>query len=101
MFILGNLLQAVAFILKSFLGVYFWVLVIRIVMSWVNADPYNPIVRFFSSITDPVFYHVRRLLPFSTVVGMVDLTPLLLMLFVQFLQVFLVQTLVDLSLALQ
>ena len=101
MFILGNLLQAVASILGSLLWLYFWILVIRIVLSWVNADPYNPIVRFLCSVTDPVLYALRRLLPFPTVIGAIDLTPLLLMLFIQFLQIFLVQSLVDLSLALR
>ena len=101
MFILGNLLQAVASILGSLLWLYFWILVIRIVLSWVNADPDNPIVRFLSSVTDPVLYSLRRLLPFPTTIGYVDLTPLLLMLFIQFLQIFLVQSLVDLSLALR
>lgn len=101
MFVFGNLLQAVASILGSLLSVYFWVLLIRVVLSWVNADPYNPIVRFLSSVTDPVFYYLRRILPFPTTIGSLDLTPLLLMLFVQFLQIFLVQSLFDLSLALR
>lgn len=97
MFILGNLLQAVTFILNSLLTLYFWVLVIRVVMSWVNADPYNPIVRFFASVTDPALYAVRRLLPFPTVVGMVDLTPLLLLLLIQFLQIFVIGSLSDVA----
>lgn len=101
MFVFGNLLHAVASILGSLLSVYFWVLLIRVVLSWVNADPYNPIVRFLSSVTDPVFYYCRRILPFPTTIGSLDLTPLLVMLFVQFLQIFLVQSLFDLSLALR
>ena len=101
MFILGNLLQAVTLILNSLLTLYFWVLVIRVVMSWVNADPYNQIVRFFASVTDPVLYAVRRWLPFPTVVGMVDLTPLLLLLFIQFLQIFVIGSLSDMALRLR
>lgn len=101
MFILGNLLQAVTLILNSLLTLYFWVLVIRVVMSWVNADPYNQIVRFFASVTDPVLYAVRRRLPFPTVVGMVDLTPLLLLLFIQFLQIFVIGSLSDVALRLR
>ena len=101
MFILGNLLQAVTLILNSLLTLYFWVLVIRVVMSWVNADPYNPIVRFFASVTDPVLYAVRRWLPFPTVIGMVDLTPLLLLLFIQFLQIFVIGSLSDVALRLR
>ena len=101
MFILGNLLQAVTLILNSLLTLYFWVLVIRVVMSWVNADPYNQIVRFFASVTDPVLYAVRRWLPFPTVIGMVDLTPLLLLLFIQFLQIFVIGSLSDVALRLR
>lgn len=101
MFILGNLLHAVTSILGSLLSLYFWVLVIRVIMSWVNADPYNPIVRFFASVTDPVLYAVRRWLPFPTVVGMVDLTPLLLLLFIQFLQIFAVRSLADVAMLLR
>ncbi len=101
MFILGNLLHAVTSILDSLLSLYFWVLVIRVIMSWVNADPYNPIVRFFASVTDPVLYAVRRWLPFPTVVGMVDLTPLLLLLFIQFLRIFAVRSLDDVAMLLR
>ena len=60
MFILANLLIAVAQVLAFILGVYKWIIIARVFISWVNPDPYNPIVRFLHSATEPVLYRVRR-----------------------------------------
>lgn len=96
-----HLLQAIAYVISSVLTLYLWILIARIVISWVNADPYNPIVQFLHSVTDPVLDALRRVMPFSTTVGHIDLTPLLLMLVIQFLKIFLVGNLYDLSLVWQ
>ena len=60
MFIFGNLFQAVEFILDTVLTLYMWIIIISALLSWVNPDPYNPIVRFLYSVTDPVLRPVRR-----------------------------------------
>ncbi len=96
-----HLLQAIAYVISSVLTLYLWILIARIVISWVNADPYNPIVQFLLSVTDPVLDALRRVMPFPTTVGYIDLTPLLLMLIIQFLKIFLVGNLYDLSLVWQ
>ncbi len=97
MFVFGNLLYGVAAILGSVLTIYFWILLARVVISWVNADPYNPIVRFLCAATDPALYWVRRWLPFSSSIGMIDLTPLILALLLQLLQYVLVRSLYQLA----
>ncbi len=61
MFIIANLLKAVAFVLDSLLSIYFWIVIISALLSWVRPDPYNPIVRFLYSITEPVFLQSQKM----------------------------------------
>lgn len=99
MFILGNLLQATAQILNIILQLYMWIIIIRALLSWVNPDPYNPIVQFLYSITEPVLYRVRQLIPMSGI-G-IDFAPIIVLLAIVFLQSFVVQSLGALALRLQ
>jgi YggT family protein len=96
MFVFANLIEAIATILGMALQLYFWILIARVVISWVNADPYNPIVRAIVSITEPVLYRIRRTLP--VYVGGIDFSPIVVMLGIQFLQIFLVRSLHQLAL---
>ena len=93
MFILANLLNAVAYILNSILTIYMYVIIARAIISWVNPDPYNPIVNFLYRATEPVLRRVRRMLP---EMGGLDLSPLIILLIIFFLQKFLVTTLFEL-----
>jgi YggT family protein len=95
MFAFRNLLEAVAYILNLALTIYMWVIIARALLSWVNPDPYNPIVRFLYNITEPLLYWVRRRVPL--IFGGLDLSPLLILLAIVFLQRFLVTTLWDLA----
>ena len=95
MFVLGNLLVALATIIGLVLNLYMWIIIARAVISWVNPDPYNPIVRFLYSITDPVLLTIRRRLPLSF--GGIDFSPVLVILAIIFLQRFLVSSLHDLA----
>ena len=99
MFILGNLLQATAQVLNVILQLYMWVIIIRALLSWVNPDPYNPIVQFLNSITEPVLYRVRQLIP-MTGLG-IDFSPIIVLLAITFLQGFLVESLAALGARLQ
>jgi YggT family protein len=72
-----------------------WIIIGRAVISWVNPDPYNPIVRFLHSVTEPVLYPIRRWLPIN--LGGIDFSPILVILAIIFLQSFLVQSLADLA----
>ena len=83
MFVLGNLLAAVAKILDIALTLYMWIIIGRAVISWVNPDPYNPIVRFLNSSTEPVLYQIRRRIPLHF--GGFDFTPILVILAIVFL----------------
>ncbi|MDR2861157.1 MAG: YggT family protein [Syntrophobacterales bacterium] len=99
MFVLGNMVAALATILHYSLTVYMWIVIIRCLLSWVNPDPYNPIVVFLYRITDPVLSFVRRKLPF-TAVGAFDLSPIVVVLSIWFLNLFLYRTLTDISIRL-
>lgn len=90
MFMLGNFLLALAKLIDFVLGAYVWVVIARAVITWVNADPYNPIVRFLYQATDPLLARIRRFLP---AMGGLDLSPMVLILAIVFLQSFLVPTL--------
>ena len=99
MFILGNLLQATAQVLNIILQLYMWVIIVKALLSWVNPDPYNPIVQFLNSITEPILYRVRQLIPMT---GMgIDFSPIIVLLAIQFLQISLVDSLATLGARLQ
>jgi len=98
-FILGNLLSATAQVLSIILQLYMWIIIIRALLSWVNPDPYNPIVQFLYSITEPVLLRVRQLIPMSGI-G-IDFSPILVLLAIVFLQSFLVESLATLAMRLQ
>ncbi len=99
MFVLGNLLDALALVIDYGLQIYSWIVIARVVISWVNADPYNPIVRAIYSITEPVLYRIRQALPVFA--GGIDFSPIVVFMGILFLQSFLVQTLHQLALRMQ
>jgi YggT family protein len=95
MFIIGNFIAAVAHIIDIALSIYLWIIVIRAVLSWVNPDPYNQIVRLLYQITEPLMGLVRRWIPLR---GMgIDFSPMIIVLAIVFLQRFLVPSLMQLS----
>jgi len=95
MFVVNNFLLAIAQLLDFLLTIYMWIIIGRAIISWVNADPYNPIVRFLYEATEPVLSRIRRVLPISF--GGIDFSPMVLILGIMFLQSFLVQTLKQLA----
>lgn len=95
MFVLGNFLSAFGQVLGMALTLYLYVVVASAILSWVNPDPYNPIVRFLRGATEPVFYRLRRVLPLYA--GGIDFTPVVVILLIYFLQMFLVDTLVQMG----
>jgi YggT family protein len=90
---LRHLLNAIAVILDLGLNIYMWVIIARALLSWVNPDPSNPIVRFLYNVTEPVLGYLRQRLPL--IFGGLDLTPIIVLAAIIFLRVFLVQTLQD------
>lgn len=95
MFILANFIQALATVLDYLLYMYMWIIIARAVISWVNPDPYNPIVRFLFSVTEPVLFRLRRALPVFAM-G-IDFSPIIVFVAIIFLQQFLVQSLYEMA----
>ncbi len=95
MFIVTNFLLAIAKILDIALTLYMFIIIARAVISWVNPDPYNSIVRFLYATTEPVLYRIRRILPLSF--GGFDFSPIILILAIYFFQQFVVQSLVQIA----
>ncbi len=91
MSVANNFLMAVAQLIDFLFTAYMWIIIGRAVVSWVNADPYNPIVRFLYEATEPLLSRIRRILPMS--LGGIDFSPMVLILAIMFLQSFLVPTL--------
>ena len=95
MFVVANLLEAAATVLSMLLTIYMWIIIARALVSWVNPDPYNPIVRFLYSATEPVLYRLRRALPLYA--GGIDFSPIIVFVAIYFLELFVVRSLHDLA----
>jgi YggT family protein len=91
MFMVSNFLFALAKLIEILLGVYMWVVIGRAILSWVNPDPYNSIVRFLHDVTEPILSRIRRMIPVFG--GGMDFSPMILILAIYFLMSFLVPTL--------
>ena len=96
MFIPSNLISAIAQILDILLNIIYWLVLIRALVSWVSADPMNPIVQFLQKTTEPILEPIRRRLPLSFRFG-IDISPIIVILVVFFLKSFLIKSLFDLS----
>jgi YggT family protein len=93
MFVFANLLLAVARIADILLTFYMWIVIISALISWVKPDPYNPIVRFLYVLTDPVFRRVRRVIGLR--LGVIDVSPVIVILAIYFIKYFLIQSLIE------
>ncbi|MGE3153935.1 MAG: YggT family protein [Nitrospiraceae bacterium] len=98
MFVLGNVLQGLATILSWVLTMYQWIIIARALISWVNPDPWNPIVQFLERATEPVLAPIRSLLGWR--MG-IDISPLVAIFAIIFLQYALVATLQDVAVRLR
>ena len=95
MFIVGNLLIAAGRVLELALNIYLWIVVVRALISWVNPDPYNPIVRLLTRLTEPVLLPMRRMVP-TWRMGF-DLSPMIAIAGIYFINLFLVRTIINLG----
>ena len=94
MFVMSNVLQGLATVLDTVLWLYMWVIIARALISWVNPDPWNPIVQFLERVTEPVLAPIRRWIGWR--MG-IDLSPIIAILIISFLQIAVVKTLSDLA----
>lgn len=93
MFILSSLFIALVKVVDSVCYLYTMVIIARALVSWVNPDPFNPIVQFLHRATDPLLEPIRRFLPRMPI----DISPIILIIAVSFLQTFLVRILLHLA----
>lgn len=96
MFIVANLLFASAKVIDILLTVFYWLILVRALISWVNPDPYNPIVQFLHKTTEPVLEPIRRFIPIDYRIG-IDISPLIAFFILIFLKIFLVRTLMGIA----
>lgn len=90
MFVYTNFVVTVLGIISQLLGLYLWVVIISAVMTWIEPNPYNPIVRFIYGITEPVFDIVRSHLPVNF--GGFDFSPIVVLIAIQFIQAYFIPT---------
>jgi len=98
-FVLSNFITGIAKVLSVVLNLYMWLIIIRALASWFSPDPYNPLYQFLIRITEPVLGYIRRILPMRA--GMMDLSPIIALLAIIFLQTFLVQSLYGIAMSLR
>ena len=91
MFVFSNLIFALAQVLEIGLTVFYWLILIRALLSWVSPDPFNPVVQFLQKATDPILEPIRRVIPPMAI----DISPIIAFLLIIFLKSFFVQTLRD------
>ena len=92
MFVIGNVILGIARVLDIALNLYMWVIIIRALISWVNPDPYNPIVQFLVRVTEPVLRPLRKMLP-PWKTGGLDFSPFIVILVIIFLDYALIDNL--------
>ena len=95
MIIISTFLEALATILSMIINVYIIIVVISALITWIRPDPYNPIVQALYRLTEPVYDIIRRYIP--TAIGNIDLAPIILLLGLQFIQLFFVKLLFALA----
>ena len=99
MFVLSNFITALANVISIILNILTWLIFIRALISWVNPDPFNPIVQFLYKATEPILEPIRRLLPSGLRFGL-DISPIIAFLIIYFLKDFVVTTLYSIALRL-
>jgi YggT family protein len=86
MFIIAYILEGLATVLGLCLTIYYYLLLARVLISWVNPDPYNKIVVFLRTMTDPVLEPLRRVFLPLTMQIRVDISPIIAFFIIIFLQ---------------
>jgi len=99
MFIVGNFLLSIARILDIIITALYWIIIVKALISWVNPDPFNPIVQFLQRVTEPILNPIRRILKMQF--WAIDISPIIAILCLIFIQNFFVRTLTDLALRLR
>ncbi len=93
---ISQLLGILAQIIDVVLTLYYWLIIIRALLSWVNPDPYNPVVHFLYRMTEPVLGRLRSVIPIGTSSG-IDLSPIIAIFVIYFAKSLIVQALLKLA----
>jgi YggT family protein len=91
MFVVENFFTALAYVIHYALEIYIYIVIARALISWVNPDPWNPIVQFLDKVTEPALAPIRRMI--GGRLGGIDISPVVLILVLIFLQRFIVPSL--------
>ncbi len=91
---ISNLSVSIAQLTSLILTLLFWAIFIRAILSWVNPDPYNPIVRFLDRVTAPILHPIQRVVPLF---GGIDISPFIAMLLIELLKGLLVRAILNLG----
>lgn len=94
MFVFVNILDAVFTVINTLLSVYSFVVIGACLISWVNPDPYNPIVRLLRNLTEPLLWRIRKYLPFAYIKGL-DFSPVILLLAIELVRIIVVKSLMQ------
>lgn len=95
MFIVSNLITAIAVCLNIAVTIVWWLIIIRALISWVNPDPYNPIVQFLYKATEPILAPFRKIFPIYNI-G-IDISPIFAIIALAFVRYFVIQSLFGLA----
>lgn len=96
---IGVVLEGIGRVLDIALEIYMWIVIVRAILSWVQPNPYNPVVRFIYGLVDPVTYRLSRILP--TRIGMVDISAILLILAIYLVRLVVVRMIIETGLRLR
>ncbi|MFC1646131.1 YggT family protein [Candidatus Omnitrophota bacterium] len=100
MFVASNFLAALANVIDIVLTIFYWLILIRALVSWVSPDPFNPVVLFLHKTTEPILSPIRRILPLNFRFG-IDISPIIAFLAIIFLKSFVVNTLIGIAIRLR
>jgi len=89
------LIQALATVIDMLLNVYSFLIIGRAIISWVNPDPYNPIVNFLHTATEPVMRYARKIIP--PIGGTIDISPIVVLVLIHLVRIAIGQLLFDLA----
>ena len=95
MFVFQNLLIAVARVLNIALTLYMWIIIARVILSWINVGPHNPVVQFIYRSTEPILRWIRYRIPVNF--GGLDLSPFLVILAIYFIKLFFIESLLEMA----
>ena len=89
------LIQALATVIDTLLYVYSFLIIGRAIISWVSPDPYNPIVNFLYTVTEPVMKYARKIIP--PIGGTIDISPIVVLVLIHLIRISINQLLFDLA----